>query len=423
MSIALAIQPIDLYEIASTRQIALQSLLSATSANSASPLDGAASIVQLSALGQVLGAGATLQSNLEALQANTARATPSTVQTTAQAFVNAFNSVQQSIAAALPLLWTSPDNALVAQFEQTLNASATSSTTTGNQDLSDLQAIGILFVPSSTTGSVETAARLSIDQSVLTAAAEADPTATAALLSDATQSLLQQVTKFEIQATSSSSLTTDAVVPGTGVPTELLQSLSSDTVLNNIELGNLDLAAVGLDANTVQSAIAAFDTSLVAATTSANTINTANLTAVADMTPTVPVAVSATPSATDTAPMADAATSETPTVAITTAATAAQSQTQPPTVANVDTLSVDQAAADAAHALQVVMADSALRDVIFNPAYSALIASSHMSDFAAPVVRTSTGTIPAEIPGAVLPINRIGAINNSQDAANTFIGR
>src|SRR5664279_3123627 len=153
MSALLTIQPIDLYGVANIRQVALQSLLSA---NSASLLDSTSSIVQLSALGQVLGAGAILQNSLEALQANTASATPSTVQTTAQAFVNSFNNVQQSIAAAMPLVWVSPDNALITQFGQTLNASVTSSSAIGNRNLSDLQAIGISFLSSSSASSIET---------------------------------------------------------------------------------------------------------------------------------------------------------------------------------------------------------------------------------------------------------------------------
>jgi hypothetical protein len=163
----------------------------------------------------------------------------------------------------------------------------------------------------------------------------------------------------------------------------------------------------------------------VAATTLVNTINAANLTTVADVTPAAPVAVSAIPSATDTLVTPDIATSETPavTTTTTTTATANQSQPQPPAVAAVDTFSVDQVAADATHALQVLMADSALRDVIFNPAYSAVIASSHMSDFAMPIAWTRTRAIPAELPGAVLPINRIAAISSYQDAASAFVGR
>jgi hypothetical protein len=249
----------------------------------------------LSALGQVLGAGATLQSSIEALQANTTNATPSTLLTTAQAFVTAINNVQQSIAAA---------------------------------------------------------------------------------------------------------------VLGPGVPTELLQNLSADTVLNNIQLANLDLAAVGLDANTIQTESTVLNTLLAATTTPANTIIATDLTAVANVTPAV-----------DTLATPDVATSETPAVTATTTTTTNQSPPQLPAVATVDSLSVDQAAADATQALQVMMADSALRDAIFNPTNSALAASWHMSGFVVPIARTRTGATPAEIPGAVLPINRIAAISSYQDAA------
>ena len=332
MSTAITTQAIDLYGLASIRQLAFQPVLPATSANSDSPLDSTASIVQVSALGQVLAAGATLQNSLEALQTNTTGATPSTVQTTAQAFVAAFNDVQQSLAAALPLVRTLPDTAQVTQFAETLNALATSTSTTGKPDPSDLQAIGISLISAASPGSTETTARLNIEQSVLNAAAEANPAATAMRLSDATESLLQQVTTLEVQASSS-----------TGA-----RVLSGE---------------VQLDAS-------AIDTTLLAATPPGNTIVTANRTPVA-----------------------------------------------------VDTLSGEQAVVDATHALQVTMANSALRDVIFNPAYSALIASSHPSDFAVPFTRTRIGAIPAEIPGAVLPINPTGAISGDQGATSAFVGR
>ena len=375
MSTPIATQAIDQYGLASARQLAFQSVLPATSANSASPLDNASSIVQVSALGQVLGAGATLQNSLEALQTNATNATPDTVQTTAQAFVTAFNNVQQSLAAALPLVQTLPDDAPVTQFAQTLDALAASSSTTGKQDASDLQAIGVSFLMASSPDSIETTARLSIDQNVLNGAAEANPAATATRLSDATESLLQQVTTFEVQATSST------VTP----------------VLS---------AGVQLDASVI-------DTTLLAATPPGNTIITTNLAAVADVTPV----------AADTQARSKVATSEAPAATAMTTTTTKQSLPQTPAVATVDAFSADQAAADATHALQVTMADSALRDVIFNPAYSALIASSHLPDFTVPFARTRTGAIPAEIPGAVLPINRIGAIRGDQGAASAFVGR
>ena len=281
MSNALAIPSIDPYGLASIRQVAFQSLLSDTSANSASPLDNTSSIVQLSPLAQVLGAGAALQSSLEALQENITNATPSTLQTAAQTFVTSINNVQQSLVTA---------------------------------------------------------------------------------------------------------------VLGDGVPTELPQNLTADTVLNTLQLENIDLAAVAQDATIFQTESNVLNTLPTASTTPANTSATR-----------------------------DVATSETPSVTTSTTTTTNQNSPQLPEAATVDRLSADQAAADATRALQVVMADSALRNVIFNPVSSALSASWHMSGFVVPIARIRTGAIPAEIPGAVLPINRIEAISSYQDTARSSV--
>jgi len=423
MSNALAIQPIDLYEVARTRQVQFQSLLSAMSANDVSPVDSASSIVHLSALGQVIGAGASLQSSLDALQANTAAATPNSVQATAQAFVAAFNTTQQSLAAALSLVWTLPDETLVSQFAQTLNASGTSSTTAGILNLSDLQAIGISFLPATP---LETTARLSIDQNVLNAAATASPAATATLLAEATQSLLQQVTVFEAEVTRLTSVLTDTAVLGSGVATAWVQNLSADALLNAISLNNTELAAVELAVTagqpTGQPTASALALSQAARAALADTPITTLQTAVADVTP---VAVSSRAVAADTAVTPDLAARESSVTLAATTVTATDyaSQPQPSAATTTGTLAAVQTAAEATTALQTMMTDSAWRDVIFNPAYSAFIATAHMSDFIEPIARMRTGVIPAEIPGAVLPINRIGASSSNQQTTHSFVGR
>jgi len=70
---AIAIQSIALDRLATANQLALQSLVSARSASAADAalLDSASSIVQWSALGQVLAAGAALQTSLEAMPSST----------------------------------------------------------------------------------------------------------------------------------------------------------------------------------------------------------------------------------------------------------------------------------------------------------------------------------------------------------------
>lgn len=419
MSASLAIQPIALHSLIGVSPLLLDSVTSATPPSSVSFLDSASSIVQLSALGQLLASGTALESRIAALQANTANATPSTVLATAQAFVAAFNNEQQNLASALALGATLPDNQLLAQFAKIMDAAATSSTAAGIENLSSLQSIGISLT-ASTSVSGTTTALLSIDQSALAAAVDANPEQTAALLAQATKPLLQQVTLFEVQATSASGLTSDASVVDIGLPTNLLQNLSADTVLNTIQLANLDLAAVGLDANTIQSTSSVLDTSLSA--NLAELIDTNSLTTLVDATPTR-ASLAPVSTATSTVPVS-VATPETAAADATLSATATQnpalSATAAPVVAPLPT---DQATSDATLALQNMMADSALRDIIFDPAYSVLIAAAHLIDFTAPIASIRQEAIPTSIPAAIPPLTRSKKIGSEQDAASAFVGR
>jgi len=417
MASSVPIQATTLSRLAAVNPDAFQSASSATAASAASLLNASSSIVQLSGLGQALAAASTLESRLEALQANTAGATAGSVFTEAQAFVVAFNSVAQSIAKLATAQGTTPDNALIAEFSQTLDAAAT--TNAGGQGLSSLQAIGITFIAASPTGSGADTARLSIDQSALTAAAEANPQGTAALLAQASQPLLQQVVAFEVQATTGPP--GESSVPGTTVPTQLLQQLSADTALNNITLADLDLAAVGLDASTIESSGAALAGSLSAALAGPAGTNIA-LSEPAAPLATPPAAPGAAPLASVTSPTTGVASAQ-PAAASTPVAAAAIPVTAPPAAANTETPAADQGAADATLALRNQLADSALRSVIFDPAYSALMASSHLIDFTTPQPAIRADAIPADVPGAVLAINRSRAISNYQEAANGFVRR
>ncbi len=418
MSSPFNIQPATLFRLTAVDPVVFQSLTSTTTDSVASLLDSASSIVQLSGLGQVLAAGSTLESSLEALQSNTANATPASVVAEAQNFVAAFNGVGQSIANVLPFLATLPDNVLVAGLSQTLNAAANPTTTAGSENLSSLQAIGISFVAASPTDITGSTGSLVIDQGALSAAAQNNPQATAALLAQAIRPLLQQVATFEVQATTANGVAGDLSVLGGGVPTNLLQNLSADAVLNDVQLSDLDLAAVGLDANTVESASAALATSLSA--TLAGLVGAASLTSAA---PSASAAVGAPLAAAATTVSAGVA-SATAAAAVTAAPPAAatsQDVAASPAATNSDTLSAEQNDASAQLALRNLLADTALRDVIFDPAYSALIASSHLTDFVSPLPLTRASAIPADVPGAVLPVNRARAISSYEEAANGFV--
>jgi hypothetical protein len=418
MSNPFSIQPATLFRLTAIDPVAFQSLNSATTASAASLLASASSIVELSGLGQVLAAGSTLESSLEALGANTSNPTPGSVVATAQNFVATFNGVGQSISQVLPFLAVLPDNTLIARFAQTLNAAASTATGAGNENLSSLRAVGISFLAASPTDPVGSTARLSIDQAALNAAAQADPQGTAALLARATQALQRQVALFEVEATTASGLAGGLSVLGSSIPPNLLQSLSADTVLNNVQLTDLDLASVGLDANTIETASAVLATSLSA--TLAGPGGTTNSTTA----PAAPATLIATPVAAALPATSDLATpgSATLVAGTPTAAATSQNPSATPATTNNDTLSVEQNNAAAQLALRNLLADSALRNVIFDPAYSALIASSHLIDFVSPV-SLARANIPADIPGAILPVNPARAISSYEEAANGFVRR
>jgi hypothetical protein len=416
MSSPFTIQPAALFRSTAIDPVAFQSL--AAAAGGAALPASASSIVELSGLGQVLAAGSSLASSLEALRAGTANATPESVLGGAQNFVAAFNRVEQSIVGVLPLLGSLPERALFAGFAQTLDAAANAAPGAGGANLGNLQAIGISFQAAAPGDLAAGVGRLSIDPGALAAAAQADPQGTAALLAQATQPLLLQVALFEARAASANGLPANLSVAGVGIPTSLLQNLPVDALLNNIGLADLDLATVGLDSNTLETTSAALATSLSA--TLGGPVGTAALTRAAEATPATLAAAAVAAAAPATpnlaigglqAPLAGAPTATTPDLA------------PPPATANSETLSADQDAAAARLALRNLLADTALRNVIFDPAYSALIASSHLIDFISPVPLTRASAIPADIPGAILPVNRARAISSYEEAANGFVRR
>lgn len=444
MSTSFAIPATSLSGLAAISPAAFQLLTAGSSATSASIFDSSSSIVQLSALGQVLGTGTTLENSLQALQGNASTATPASVATAAQNFVTAFNNVQQSLGDVQPLLGTLPDSALVSQFSATLNAAAGSAGSGGTAGLGSLQSIGITAAAIQNPGSLPTAG-LQIDQNALNAAVANNPGGTLSLLAQATQPLLQQVATFEAQATSTAVSPTDLSVQGTGIATDLLQNLSADTVLNDIQLNNLDLASLGLDANSLQTTGTALSGSLSAtlATPAATTsttdqtgtevllanVPTVSLAAATELTPTAGATLTTANAAPTTTPAATPA-SETPAVATTTADTTAsplttstaQATTPLPTSA-ADTLAADQAVSAATQTLQNLLLDpivNAINNNLFDPLYSALIAASHQSDFASPMPQIRASAIPAENPAPVFPVAQVRAISDYNRMASGF---
>lgn len=390
-----------------------QSLGTATTAISPTLLHSMSSIVQLSAIGQVLAAGSSLETSIQSIQADQAVVTPGEVELKAQNFVTAFTQTQASISNAQPLLGRFSDSTLIGRFSQTLNAAATPVANAQTPNLASLQSIGIRSQTSVSPGTAQTVTRLTIDQRALDAAAVANPAQTLALLSKATQPLLQQVATFEVQASSPAELA-NLSAQNIGVPTNLLQSLPADTVLNNIQLSDLDLASVGLDAATIQLASTEFNTALVAAldaetpTPKPTQVDTAAATSLANSTTTREAATASTP----------------PTTTANTSAVAPNaSPASLPTVAATNaTVNADQAASPALIATPGPADDlmqRALYNNMFSPFYSAPVATYHLNDMTVPEP-APPASAQATIPEPVSAVDKVHGINGYDETRSGF---
>lgn len=270
---------------------------------------------------------------------------------------------------------------------------------------------------------------LSLDENALLAT---DPAAARARLDQAALELSEQLTGFESQVTraaifqagltqlgSTAALSTDqsalldANTGGATVSSDLLQRLPADAVLNDIQLSDLDLAATGLDATTLvaeagvtpaadllTSALAdlAADIRSTAATNLSATAASALLVTAAS--PPNIAAVSVNPTLTNPVPTAPASTGG-----------PAVNQGLAPAVPalNADAIAAERQASEATLALQNLLANPTMRafDVFFDPAYSALIAAAHMSDFVVRAPVNDPKLLATDFPGPVLPVTQV----------------
>lgn len=428
MADSLSIPPVALSGLAGIPPVAFQLLTARASTSATSIFASSSNVVELSGTGQLLSAVSSFRTTLQGLQTNAADSSPANVAATAQGVVDAFNTLQGNTA-NLQIVFSALDgNALATQFVRSLNESVSGSILAGNTNLGSLRNIGIELQ------STATSTTLRIDQNRLNAAVNTDPVGTQSLLTGAAQSLIDLTTGFESQVASATvslstltqlgaagspidlgavldGLQTTSSVQGIGVATDLLQSLSADTVANLLQVSDLDLAAVGLDSGTLLSNSDAIRGALVTALLSPNnavtllgnpslleTVGTAN-----------PVATPATPiagTASAAAPATPAGAAQTVAAAAVTAAANAQVavSTLGGPATPTDAIAADRRASEATIALQALLADPSLRaiDNLSDPTYAALIAASHLSDFVAP----SPAAINPKtlVPGALTPI-------------------
>lgn len=446
---SLAISPIGLPGLAGITPVAFQLLTTGTTTAVSSTFDSASSLVELSGVGQLLSAVSAFRSKLETLQNGSSDTSQAGISATAQNFVDAFNGLRDNIGSLQTLFQALPGTSLVDQLSLSLNEAATKTIASGSSSIDSLGRIGITLQTSASPDTA-TSTTLQIDQNRLNTAVAADPAGTRALLDQVTQSFLELAAGFEAQATGASislsnltqpgsttgqqidlstvlGLNTNSTVQGIGVPTNALQNLSADTVLNDIQLTDLDLAAVGLNAGSISSQTTVRRDSLSPTLLSPSSTTTETLLSTTENLLAATPAVAATPLLPTTPTPTVTAAAETPAVTVPAAPAVNAAAVPTPAVATTapgtivaNAVAADRSASDATLALQNLLADPRLRAInnnLFDPAYAALIAASHLNDFVSPAPGSNPRTVPSDLPEPVLPAARARAIGYYTEAA------
>lgn len=431
MADPLLIQPVTLANLTGVSSVALQR--SATSAPALTtppaPLSQPSNIVALSQRGQLLSGAASFLDFLQAQPTETPTAGDSTAQAAnaARGLVEAFNRLPTAtISSATGLTINSVDNNLVSQLAEALNTPnpATSDATTV---LGSLQNIGI------TLQSTPTATTLQLDQALLNAATSTNPATTQAVLTGAAQSLIAPTRQFVATLADTAVLPADLTQLGVGsrpaadlnalfgrpstptdqattLPVDILQSLNTDTIANTPVLNELNLAAAGVAANSVPAADSTVrETLLVGPPTSTTATNGLRL-------------------ATDTTapPQASAAATLPPTTGqvttgqgttITTSQTVGATTTE--STAALDRQVAELRAAENRLTLENLLTDPSLQNFRnhFDPAYSALIAAAHLSDFISPDAFINAKALSTDAVAPTSPIANSRAIAYYNEAA------
>lgn len=427
---SVSIQPVILSGLAGVPPVVFERLAtgSEVSAAAVAALSGtSSSVVALSSTGLLLSAVASFRVDLATVQAQLSESRPTAIADAAASLVGAFNRLQGDANRLQSVTGTLADATLVSQFAQGFNDLVSTSLTIEGGSLAALQSIGFALV--STPTSTGSTLSLNLDAAALATAISADPGRTRAVLAGAAQSLselaadvetrlanasiaLGKLTPLAVTAVPQVSLNTllglpeDASAQDVTVPTQLLHDLSADTVLNAIGLADLDLEAVGLDADTLSLEDSVLRGALANALRTSDNLPASTETPVATVSlqreeilaaaapVTTPPAITAS-----AAPVAAPAITAAPAIPQAPAAAAGMAAfpiTATATLAS-DTQMAERQASEAALALQNLLANPSLRarNNAFDPAYAAMVAAAHLSDFVPPVPTNYAATLAA----------------------------
>ena len=371
----------------------------------------------------MLSALTSLQTQLaNSLQSSVSTTNPANTSALAQSLVSTFNNLQGSTNALQGVLGGDATNNL---FSSALANNAS--------QLASLSSIGIELQPASNT--------LSINTDTFNAALASDPNASRSALESAAQALLDVSSGLELQLAGASLAQTNPALLGslvdttssstgseTTVPVELLQNLSADSVLTNIQLTDLNLPAAGQDINTIltdsqvlQGALSAdlpisnnavfpatADLAALAGSSAATIATTSLATA-------QPVTTTSVDSRLDTAiPLATA--SPTSTVTNTTTPAAVANVATP---SNGDAVAADLATATARTALQTMLSDPSLQVLrnILDPNYAALVAATRTNEMSPFMSIIDPKAFATDRPAQVVAVQPPRAISDYQGAS------
>ncbi len=404
MTASSLISPVSLATLARISPLALpvstRGVLASNSDSSPS------TIVTLSSNGRLLSALSSLQNQLaDSLSVGQAAASPADTKVLAQNLVATFNNLQGSASALNGVLGNDTVSSLLA-----------GALTNNPTLLASLSGIGI-DLPAASSQFV-------VNQDTLDAALASAPTATGSILDNAAQAVLNASSSLELQVaglavaqanpspTEAISAATDS---GSGVPIEQLQNLSADSILNNVQLGDINLAAAGQTADAISTVPALLQTSLSAGLPGANdtvfpvTANPAQSVGNDVVAPAGGSVQSVTSGAVDNASTTALPLGPGPPTSIVAASPGAVAT---PATGNGDAAAADLRSATAQMALQKMLSDPAqqiLRNIL-DPYFPALVAatrSTEMSTFA-PVIDPQA--FAPDLPTPVLAIQRVRAI-------------
>ena len=331
-------------------------------------------LVQLSGSGQVLSAVSSFRDQLNALQSTPPDTRPAAVLAQAQGLVEAFNGLQDRLG-SLPSGFGSLSGVLTPdQLDLSLDQLATAAVTAGSSSLAGLASIGIQLQSTVSPETGQTGLVLRIDQDVLNAAVAANPSGTQAQLAQATAAFLAPLAELEAEVASAAVTRSDLLLLGnaTAIPT------------------------LDLDEQTGAGLVLA-----LAGQTNGATAGNAQ----ADGTPdnsdlAVPIRLQTLLSGTSPLPGETTTSAAAPTLAV----------------------EADRAAAEASVLRQSLVDNPSARAINtsrFDPAYAALIAALHLSDFVSP---TQGGSRLAQddTPPEVSALARAQAIGDYNEAARSW---